>query len=94
MSQSHPTIETMKTNNLFRLGGALSCALLVFSSTSCVTTYDAAGRPVQTVDPAMAAAGVVAAGLVGYAISENNHSHYRGGYAGYGGGYYRPYRCY
>jgi hypothetical protein len=45
----------------------------------------------------MAAAGVVAAGLVGYAISENNnhhHGYYRGGYGGYGGGYYRPYRCY
>jgi hypothetical protein len=87
----------MKTKILFRVCGALSCALLVFSSTSCVTTYDAAGRPVQTVDPAMAAAGVVAAGLVGYAISENNnhhHGYYRGGYGGYGGGYYRPYRCY
>lgn len=87
----------MKTKILLRVSGALSCALLIFSSTSCMTTYDAAGRPVQTVDPAMAAAGVVAAGLVGYAISENNnhnHGYYGGGYRGYGGGYYRPYRCY
>lgn len=87
----------MKTKILYRLSGALACALFVFSATSCVTTYDAAGRPVQTVDPAMAAAGVVAAGLVGYAISENNNHHHHGYYGGgrgyYGGGYYRPY-CY
>lgn len=85
----------MKTKILLRVSGALTCAALAFSTTSCVTTYDAAGRPVQTVDPAMAAAGVVAAGLVGYAISENNnHDHGHGYYGGYGGGYYRPYRCY
>ncbi len=37
------------------------------------------------VDPAVAIAGVAAAGLLGYAIG-NNHNH--GNY--YGGGYYRP----
>jgi hypothetical protein len=87
----------MKTNILIRMGGALTGALLVLASTSCMTTYDAAGRPMQTVDPGLAAAGVVAAGLVGYAIADNHNHHngYHGGYyRGYGGGYYRPYRRY
>ncbi len=87
----------MKTTILVRVSGALACVVFAFSTTSCMTTYDAAGRPMQTVDPAMAAAGVVAAGLVGYAISDNNnhhHGYHRGGYRGYGGGYYRPYRHY
>lgn len=46
-----------------------------------------AGRYV--VDPALAVAGVAAAGLIGYAIGNNhNHSNYYG--PGYGAGYYRP----
>ena len=47
---------------------------------SCTTTYDAYGRPVQSVDPGAAAAAAVAAGVVGYAIGENNddHHHHRG----------------
>jgi hypothetical protein len=58
-----------------------------------MTTYDSYGRPVQSVDPAVAIAGVAAAGLIGYAASNNNDhhhhgGHYRGGYYG-GGGYYR-----
>lgn len=60
-----------------------------------MTTYDSYGRPVQSVDPAVAIAGVAAAGLIGYAASNNNDSHhgdhhddhYSGGYYG-GGGYY------
>lgn len=47
---------------------------------SCMTTYDSAGRPVQTVDPAVAVAGAAAAGLAGYAIannrSDNDHHHH------------------
>jgi hypothetical protein len=83
---------------LFRLLQAGSLIAMLGASSSCVTTYDAAGRPVQTVDPGLAVAGVAAAGLVGYAIGQNNeshHSHYHGG-GYYGGGYYRPYygpRC-
>lgn len=77
------------------LQAAAAITLLGLSS-SCVTTYDAAGRPVQTVDPGLAVAGVAAAGLVGYAIGQHNdHHHYHGG-GYYGGGYYRPYygpRC-
>jgi hypothetical protein len=54
-----------------------------------MTTYDSAGRPVQSVDPGLAIAGVAAAGLAGYAIANNNRSHYH-----HGGGYYRPYPAY
>ena len=46
------------------------------------------------VDPALAVAGVAAAGLLGYAIG-NNHGHHGHGYYGggyYGHGYYAP--CY
>ena len=68
--------------------------LLAAGSVSCVTTYDAAGRPVQTVDPAVAVAGVAAAGLIGYALANDNggHHHHRGHYYGHGGYYGR--RCY
>lgn len=66
----------------------LSALLVVLgATTSCVTTYDASGRPVQTVDPAVAVAGAAAAGLAGYAIANNNNNHYHGYY---GGGYYAP----
>jgi hypothetical protein len=53
--------------------------------TSCSTTYDSAGRPVQSVDPGAAAAGAVAAGVVGYAIGRNNDNDRH-----YGNGYRRP----
>ena len=57
-------------------------AAITLGSVSCMTTYDSAGRPVQSVDPAMAVAGAAAAGLLGYAIANNNndyhhHHHYR-----------------
>lgn len=45
-----------------------------------MTTYDAYGRPVQSVDPGLAALGVVAAGVAGYAIANNqrgNRGFYR-----------------
>jgi hypothetical protein len=58
------------------------------SSVSCMTTYDSAGRPVQSVDPAVAVAGAAAAGLVGYAIANDNDDHHHHHH----GGYYRPYR--
>jgi hypothetical protein len=76
----------MKTIATFVTAGALAIA-----STSCMTTYDAAGRPVQSVDPGAAAAGAVAAGALGYAIGQNNDDrvYYGGGYyrGGYRGGY-------
>lgn len=80
----------MKNKSSFLRWSAVSLlAVIVASSVSCVTTYDTYGRPVQTVDPGAAVAGVAAAGLIGYAIANNNddHRHYRSGY--YGGGYYR-----
>ena len=94
----------MKTNPfLLRLTTWFAVLACVGSSVSCMTTYDAYGRPVESVDPGLAVAGIAAAGLIGYAAA-NNHSHrryydrrcyYGGGYYGggyYGGGYYRP--CY
>lgn len=62
--------------------------LATASSMSCMTTYDSAGRPVQSVDPGLAVAGVAAAGLIGYAIANDNGGHHH--YSGHGG-YYRPY---
>ncbi|MEY3898652.1 MAG: hypothetical protein RLZZ214_4174 [Verrucomicrobiota bacterium] len=68
----------------------------IASSVSCMTTYDSYGRPVQSVDPALAVTGVAAAGLLGYAVANNHSNHYHGGGGYYyGGGYYRGYRpCY
>jgi hypothetical protein len=69
----------------FRISAVL---VALGASVGCMTTYDSAGRPVQSVDPAVAVAGVAAAGLVGYAIANDNNHHHHGGY--YGGGYYAP----
>jgi len=62
--------------------------LFAFGSVSCMTTYDSAGRPVESVDPAVAIAGAAAAGLVGYSIANNrsNRHYHRGG----GHYYHRP----
>ena len=85
----------MKTNlSMLRLGVLSLLLLLAGSSVSCMTTYDSYGRPVQSVDPAVAVAGVAAAGLIGYAAADNHHHHHHGGYygpyySGYRGGYYR-----
>ncbi len=53
-----------------------------------MTTYDRNGRPVQSVDPGLAVAGVAAAGVLGYALA-NNHGGHPDYYYG-GGGYYAP----
>ncbi len=70
-----------------RLTALLACVTL---STSCHTTYDAYGNPRQSVDPGVALMGVAAAGLVGYALANdnnhNNHHHSHNTY--YGGDYY------
>ena len=71
-------VKNMKTIATLVTAGALALA-----STSCMTTYDAYGRPVQSVDPGAAAAGAVAAGALGYAIGQHNDDRYY-----YGGGYY------
>ena len=74
------------TSRLLRLSSVPLLVAALAASVSCMTTYDSAGRPVQSVDPAVAVAGAAAAGLVGYAIANNNndnyhhHGHYRSGY--------------
>ena len=86
-----------RSSRLFRLAASIALGAALVVSTSCTTTYDAYGRPQQSVDPGLAIAGVAAAGLAGYAIANSNdhhhyhgNPHYRGGYGGgYGGGYYR-----
>ena len=55
------------------LGLSIGMATVLFS-VSCTTTYDHHGRPTQSVDPGVAIAGAAAAGLVGYAISNNRQS--------------------
>lgn len=70
---------------------AAGLAVWATSTTSCMTTYDANGNPVQSVDPGTAVAGAVAAGVLGYAIADN-HNH--DNYYYHGGGYYRGGRYY
>lgn len=81
-----------------RLTALLACVTL---STSCYTTYDSYGNARQSVDPGVALMGVAAAGLVGYALANDNDNHHNhnnyyggGGYYsdnGYGNGYSRCY---
>jgi len=52
-----------------------------------MTTYDPYGRPVQSVDPGLAVAGIAAAGLIGYAVGQNNEGHQHGHHGGYGRAY-------
>ena len=76
-----------------RIVAAATALALVFATTSCMTTYDAYGRPVQSVDPGLAVAGVAAAALVGYALAEGDdyddcyrpRSYYRPYHGGYSG---------
>ena len=80
-----------------RLTALLACVTL---GASCTTSYDAYGNPRQSVDPGVALMGVAAAGIVGYALADDdNHSYsqnnyygggryYRRGGYGYGGGHY------
>ncbi|CAN5322902.1 hypothetical protein BH23VER1_BH23VER1_13620 [soil metagenome] len=89
------------SKSLLQIGAAVSIAAL---ATSCSTTYDHYGRPVQTVDPALAVAGVAAAGILGYALANDRghrgHRHHRGhrgydrgrGHHGHGGYYGHGYR--
>ncbi len=78
----------MKKHSVLFRWAALTISAV--ASVSCMTTYDSAGRPVQSVDPAVAVAGAAAAGLIGYAIANDNNDHYH--HRGYNGGYYGPYR--
>ena len=57
----------MKKNLLKLIAVPVAC----LTAASCMTTYDAYGRPVQSVDPGAAAAGVAAAGIIGYAAGRD-----------------------
>jgi len=70
----------MKTNT--QIAGSVVILVFAITGTSCMTTYDSYGRPVQSVDPGAAAAGAITAGAIGYAIGQHNDHHYYG---------YRPY---
>ncbi|MFT4177075.1 MAG: hypothetical protein QM627_10520 [Luteolibacter sp.] len=66
-----------KSNHfLTRLVAAISLLAFAVTGTSCMTTYDAYGRPMQTVDPGVAVAGAAAAGVLGYAIANDNRRHH------------------
>jgi len=56
---------------------ATSSMAIALGLISCTTTYDAAGRPVQSVDPGVAVAGAVGAGIIGAAIANNNNDNRR-----------------
>lgn len=84
------TVKTIPvTTRIVRFGLLAALVAAAGSSVSCVTTYDAAGRPVQTVDPGLAVAGVAAAGLIGYALGDDDDHHHRHYY----GGHYRRAYC-
>jgi hypothetical protein len=93
MTETGLLLQTMKTSTFTpRFLSAIALVVIAGSSVSCMTTYDAYGRPVQSVDPAAAVAGAAAAGILGYAIANNNNDHYHHHHHhGYyrGGGYYR-----
>jgi hypothetical protein len=83
----------MKTKHIaMRLIAGLALIASVGSGVSCMTTYDSYGRPVQSVDPGLAVAGVAAAGLLGYAAANNDnddHHHHPRHYHPRRGRYYR-----
>ena len=60
--------------------------------TSCTTMYDSYGRPQQVVTPEGAAMAAIAAGVVGYALADDDGYRHRGhrGNGGYGGFYGSP----
>ncbi|MBB5349803.1 hypothetical protein HNR46_000024 [Haloferula luteola] len=61
----------MKTT-LLKLTGI---ALLSLTAASCMTTYDAYGRPVQSVDPGAATAIAVGAAALGVAAGRQHRGH-------------------
>lgn len=80
----------MKKNRIFRIFTAWAAAAGLFLATSCTSTsYDAYGRPVETIDPVKTGLAVAAVSAVGYAIAKNSdrhhghRSHYRGNHYGH-----------
>ena len=66
------------------LSGFIACL-----GVSCTTTYDAYGRPQQTVDPAAAVLGAAAVGLLAYGLAsgDDDCDHHSRGH-GYGHSHY------
>jgi hypothetical protein len=66
----------MKTPKLIsrivRIPILTALSVLISAGVACTTTYDSAGRQVQSVDPGAAVAGAAAAGILGYAIGNSN----------------------
>ena len=83
----------MKNITAYLITGAMAISAL-----SCTTTYDAYGNPRQSVDPGTAAAGVAAAGVLGYALAKDkkndSHRHYDRHDYHHRGGYYDRYGRY
>jgi len=75
----------MKRCLLFPLVGAMVVM------TSCTTMYDSSGRPVDVLTPEGAALAVVAAGVVGYALADEE-PHGRRVHRRHGHGEYRYHR--
>ena len=68
----------MNKNVLLKVAGFLAVILLASVGSSCSTYYDAYGYPHHAVDPGVAAAGVLAAGALGYALADaHDHRHRR-----------------
>lgn len=97
MQNAHSDVGTTFKKTMNKIIAAASSMTIALGLISCTTTYDAAGRPVQSVDPGAAAVGVVGAGLLGAAIASNNksrHRHHRRGHYDYyrhRGHYHRTY---
>ena len=53
----------------------VTAACLILSLPSCMTTYDAQGRPVQSIDPGLAVVGIIGAGLIGAALADSDDDH-------------------
>jgi hypothetical protein len=69
---------------------AFVLALASLAGVSCMTTYDAYGRPVQSVDPGVAVAGAAAAGIIGYSAGRDNNRSYRRPHVHHPRHVYRP----
>lgn len=69
----------MKYNSLWLKPMVIAVISAILLS-SCVTSYDRSGRPIQTLDPAAAAVGAVLIGAVAYSAGKNNDHHHRHGY--------------
>jgi len=72
------TLQLLKIMKIKPIITHIGVGLLAIAGlSSCQTTYDAYGRPVQSVDPAAAVAGAAAVGIAAYAVGQHNsHKHH------------------